>query len=403
MIAQTKNNLGQWEMYPFIESLDELGIPKPGKVLARDYKAKGSVPVIDQGQQFIAGWTDEDRLAIRDQLPFIVFGDHTRTFKFVDFPFALGADGTHLLKPKKDFNPRFFYYACLQLPLPNRGYNRHFTVLKEQSIPKPPKPEQEKIAAVLWKIQRAIQLEEKLLASTRQLKQSALLHVLTRGLRNEPLIDSDIGPIPESWTVQPISSKAKLTSGGTPSRANKRYWDGGTIPWVKTGEVDYCVITNTEERITSAGLENSAAKIFPKGTLLIAMYGQGVTRGKVAMLGIDATTNQACAGITPTSGELLPFFLYYYLTFSYERLRALSHGAHQQNLNAELVGSFPFALPRKDEQGDIIRILQTIDRKISVHERKRDTLQEIFRTMLQQLMKGQVRVENLQIDLTEIQ
>ena len=99
--------------------------------------------------------------------------------------------------------------------------------------------------------------------------------------------------------VSGIRANYRLVAGGTPERDNPAYWHEGTIPWVKTGEVDYCVITDTEEKITQSGLDNSAAKLLPSGTVLVAMYGQGITRGKVAMLGIEAATNQACVGLIP--------------------------------------------------------------------------------------------------------
>ena len=274
--------------------------------------------------------------------------------------------------------------------------------VREFPIPMPPKPEQEKIAAVLWKVQRAIQLEEKLTATARELKQSAMRQLFTHGLRGEPQKETDSGLIPASWEMQPIRANAKLVAGGTPSRGIKEFWTAGTIPWVKTGEVDYCVITETEEKITPVGLENSAAKILPKGTLLIAMYGQGITRGKVAILGIDAATNQASAGIIPTTDKVLPMFLYYYLSFSYDRLRSFSHGAQQLNLNAELVGSFQVPLADPAEQKEIAIILQAVDRKISVHERKRAALSDLFQTLLNQLMTAEIRVDKLDIDTSEV-
>src|SRR5947199_90724 len=98
--------------------------------------------------------------------------------------------------------------------------------------------------------------------------------------------------LPEGWDVFPLGEHHAVGSGGTPSRSVHAFWNGGTIPWVKTTEVNYCVIRETEERITQAGLESSAAKLLPAGTLLMAMYGQGVTRGKVAILGVEAACNQ---------------------------------------------------------------------------------------------------------------
>jgi len=99
-----------------------------------------------------------------------------------------------------------------------------------------------------------------------------------------------------NWPAVTVGDIASIRSGGTPDRSNDSYW-GGNIPWVKTGQIDFNVIDSADEFITQAGMVNSAARLFPAGTILMAMYGQGVTRGRVAILGIEATTNQACAAI----------------------------------------------------------------------------------------------------------
>ncbi len=267
----------------------------------------------------------------------------------------------------------------------------------------PPKPEQQKIAAVLWKMQRAIATQDRLIAATRELKQSAMHCLFTCGLRGEPLKDTAIGAMPESWQPTSMGGVATVGSGGTPARASPEYWLDGTIPWVKTGEVDYCVINDTEERITPEGLRHSAAKIFPKGTLLVAMYGQGITRGKVAVLGVDAAINQACAAIQARDDRARTDFLYYVLSHGYERLRGLAHGGQQQNLNADLIRGFLFGLPAEpNEQRDIAAALATIDRKLAHHQRKRAALNDLFQTTLHQLMTAQLRVADLDIDTTAV-
>lgn len=111
-------------------------IGKQNQIPAADILPSGQFPVVDQGQAFIAGYSDAAERVIRDELPLVIFGDHTRCLKFVNFPFILGADGTKVLKPTEDlFDAKFFYYALLSLDIPNRGYNRHFTLLKEKKIP----------------------------------------------------------------------------------------------------------------------------------------------------------------------------------------------------------------------------------------------------------------------------
>jgi len=107
---------------------------------------------------------------------------------------------------------------------------------------------------------------------------------------------TEIGIIPEDWEVKALGEIAEVGSGGTPNRSNLSYWNGN-IPWITTSEIDFSEITQGDEFITALGLANSSAKKYPKNTLLMAMYGQGKTRGKIAILGIEATINQACAAI----------------------------------------------------------------------------------------------------------
>ena len=157
------------------------------------------------------------------------------------------------------------------------------------------------------------------------------------------------------WPIVQMGDVASIRSGGTPDRANDTYW-GGTIPWIKTGQIDFGVIQSAEEFITPAGLENSAARMFPAGTILMAMYGQGVTRGRVAILGIDATTNQACAAIEITSANADRDFLYWSLAGKYQELRAISEsrGGNQSNLNSQLIREVKIPLPDLETQRAIV-------------------------------------------------
>jgi type I restriction enzyme, S subunit len=127
----------------------------------------------------------------------------------------------------------------------------------------------------------------------------------------------------------------------------------------------------------------------------MAMYGQGVTRGKVAILGIDAAINQACAAITPSDRRLLTRFAFYYLQFTYERIRILGHGANQKNLNSHLVGSILVPTPPVEEQEQIVTALVAIDAKLDAMVHEIAILDELFEVMLHQLMAGEVFVSNL--------
>lgn len=170
--------------------------------------------------------------------------------------------------------------------------------------------------------------------------------------------------LPDGWHRSTLGEIARITSGGTPDRSEPSYW-GGSVPWVTTGEIQFNTITDTVERITEAGLKNSSAKLFPPGTLLMAMYGQGKTRGQVARLGIEASTNQACAAILLNDGHD-PDFYFHYLSSQYYSLRELGNAGTQQNLSGGILKGFEALVPPLSEQREIARILSTWDDAISV-------------------------------------
>ncbi len=304
--------------------------------------------------------------------------------------------------------PRFLYFYLItdyfnaRMAGLERGANYpavRDSDVKETWLPLPPLPEQKKIAHILSIVQRAIEAQERIIKTTTELKKALMQKLFTEGLRGEPQKETEIGLVPESWQVKKVGEIATLKSGGTPSRKEPGYWDNGNIHWVKTGEVDYCTILDTEEKITNAGLDGSSAKLFPAGTLLMAMYGQGITRGKVALLGIEAATNQACAAFFPDD-EIDTKYLYFYFEHSYDAIRNFAHGANQKNLSADIIKSFPISCPDdKKEQREITQSFTVIDKKIKNIEKKKVSLQGVFRTLLHELMTAGIRVHNLQLEI----
>ncbi|HZX17447.1 MAG TPA: restriction endonuclease subunit S [Pseudomonas sp.] len=195
--------------------------------------------------------------------------------------------------------------------------------------------------------------------------------------------------VPKGWEVKSLGDIATISSGGTPSRSQSEYWDGD-IPWVTTTEVNFGTITNTAQKITQLGMQCSSAKLFPKNTILMAMYGQGKTRGQVAKLGIEATTNQACAAIIPKSGHSHEF-LFQYLQAEYENIRSMSNGGGQNNLSAGLIKEIPVPVPPLAEQTKIAQILSTWDKAITTTERLLANSQQQKQALTWQLLTGKKR------------
>lgn len=193
------------------------------------------------------------------------------------------------------------------------------------------------------------------------------------------------GSIHES-TEYPYVAVKDLTdviSGGTPSRDKTEYWDGGTIPWVKTTELQNNVIIDVDEYITEAGLAGSSAKLVPAGTVLVAMYGQGKTRGMTAYLDIEATTNQACACILP-SDKIDSVFLWKYFELSYDKLRSLAQGAGQPNLNGNMIKNFQVLVPPIEMQNEFVSFVHQVDKSKVAVQKSLDETQQLFDSLMQQ-------------------
>lgn len=307
-------------------------------------------------------------------------------------------------------HPRYLYYymqtaeywAHVDLHKGNRlkgGVN--IAVLESLPVLVPSPAEQAQIVRVLDAVQSAVRSEAARASHTAGLHRAAMSELFTRGLRDEDQKESEFGPVPASWAVEVIDERWTVRSGTTPARSNAAFWDGGTIPWVKTAELRYTVISETEEHITAAAVDSGAARIFPKDTLLLAMYGQGVTRGKVGMLGVPAACNQACAAITPKDDRLTRRFLFHLLSWRYEAIRNMAHGGQQQNLNLDIVRALPIAYPTDHaEQAAIVAILDTAERKIAIHRQRHAVLERLFAELLHQLMTQQLSVGDL--DLSEL-
>ncbi|EMB3082795.1 TPA: restriction endonuclease subunit S [Providencia rettgeri] len=201
--------------------------------------------------------------------------------------------------------------------------------------------------------------------------------------------------VPKGWDIRPLFEISKITSGGTPSREKPEYWENGMIPWVRTTEVQNCILNleDVQEYISELGLKNSSAKIVPAGTVLLAMIGQGKTRGQVALLTFEATTNQNCAAII-FNDDQEPAFYFNFLLSQYEKIRGMSNSAGQSNLSGALVKLITVPVPPLPEQRKIAKILSTWDKAIATTEKLIATSQQQKKALMQQLLTGKKRLVN---------
>lgn len=283
-----------------------------------------------------------------------------------------GEDGwlnQHIFKviPKKDISKKYLYYYLLhvvdQLYAKAHGSGMvHITIkpFKATTIPLPPLPEQQRIVdrieILFAKLDEAKQKAQDALDSFETRKAAILHKAFTGELTAQWRKEHGVGM--ESWARHPLKDVTQIGSGGTPSRKNSQYYLGDIL-WVKTGEIYWNYIYDSEEKITEEAIANSSAKLYPAGTVLVAMYGQGLTRGRSAILGVPATTNQAVCALQPCD-RLGNRYLYYYFMANYWEYREKAVGGNQPNYSATMIGKWIINIPSVLEQAEIVRILDDL-------------------------------------------
>ena len=255
--------------------------------------------------------------------------------------------------------------------------------LKGVTVTLPPVPEQQVIAEALDDTSRHIKLLERLIAKKKAIKQGMMQQLLTGRTR--------LPGFSAPWSVRAIGEFAEVKAGGTPSTAVPRYW-GGNIRWMSSGEVHQKRVNEVRGRITADGLRESSAQLLPAGTVLVALAGQGKTRGTVAVSRVELSTNQSIAGILP-GNEHYPDFLYYNLDTRYDELRGESAGeGGRGGLNLTIIKNLKVHMPEVAEQTTIAQILSTADNEIDLLKRRLDKARGVKDGMMHQLLTGRTRL-----------
>jgi len=210
------SNLVDWQKVTFEDAFTDI-TSKATKVDQSEFLHSGKYPIVDQGQNFIAGYTDDEELVWGDDLPVVIFGDHTRILKYVDFPFVLGADGTKVLKPNKDILPLFAYYQILSFDIPSAGYSRHFKFLKDYKFQYPSMDEQKRIASLLARADRLRQLRQTAHDLSDALLQSVFLEMF-----GDPQFND------KKWDLVTLGDKITFMTSGSRGWA-EHYSDKGDL------------------------------------------------------------------------------------------------------------------------------------------------------------------------------
>lgn len=268
------------------------------------------------------------------------------------------------------------------------GLNREMAYMEPVRFPAA-LPEQKKIAHILSTVQRAIESQERIIQTTTELKKVLMHKLFTEGLRGEPQKQTKIGPVPESWEVVKLGEVAKIERGKFSHRPrNEPRFYGGEYPFVQTGDVSNCdgYVRSFTQTLNEDGL--AISKMFPAGTILITI---AANIGFTGILEFDSACPDSLIGITPNVNVHTEFLNYYLITQQPEMDRLAPKGT-QKNINIQFLKPWPVPLPPVEEQMEIARAFSATDRKIRVAYQKRSQLQDLFRTLLHELMTAKIRV-----------
>lgn len=261
--------------------------------------------------------------------------------------------------------------------------------LNKFKVPFPPLKEQQKIAEILSTVDTQIDDTDKLIEKTKELKKGLMQRLLTKGIGHTEFKMTEVGEIPVEWEVKKIIDISDTTSGGTPSRRKKCYYENGNICWVKTGELSNKYIYDTKEKITDAAVKESSAKLVPINSVIVAMY--GATIGKISINRREVTTNQACCSIICKENVMDYEFLFYNLSFNKEKLIQLGAGGAQPNISQQVIKAFKIVVPNLKEQEKIAKILSSVDSQVEEYENEKVKLEELKKGLMQQLLTGKIR------------
>lgn len=319
-----------------------------------------------------------------------------------------------VLKPRQNMCNAYYSFVFRSEPFADEFYrwgngivddlwSTKWNNMKRIYIPSPDIEEQKRIAEFLCRkcqrIDAVIARQQEAIEKLKAYKLSVITEAVTKGLNPDvPMKDSGvewIGNVPSHWETPKIKYIATISSGGTPDRNNPEYWNGD-IYWVKTGELQNAELYGAEETITDLAVDNSAAKVFPVDTILMAMYGQGKTRGMTALLKIPCATNQACAGITVTNPKTMVNYVWTCLMGAYSAIRERANGSGQPNLSAALISDFEITMPPLEEQQAICEYIERrkplIDAIIFKKQEVIDKLEEYKKSLIYEVVTGKREV-----------
>lgn len=403
-----------------LEDLLDYEQPTQYLVVNTDYVRSG-IPVLTAGKSFILGHTNETNGVFSgERLPVIIFDDFTTASKWVNFPFKVKSTAMKILNPNKQILGIYAFYAMQTIRFNSTTHKRYWiSIYSKIKIPLPPLNEQRrivaKIEALFSELENGVVQLSLTQAKLKQYRQALLKTAFNgnltadwRAKQNSPHVErsetsphlsqDDEGGLPVGWEEKSLGSMSHVGTGATPKRGEIKYYERGKYSWITSSAVNKEKITESKEKITDIALKETNCKLYPPETLIMAMYGEGKTRGKASLLCIEAATNQACAAIQPNREIVSILYILKFLLFNYQKIRIESSGGVQPNLNLSHVKAIIVPVPPLPEQEEIVKrleaqfsVIDALEAEITLNLQKAETLKQ---AILQKAFAGQLVPQN---------
>lgn len=357
-----------------MKTFDEIFIDKTKygvKVQTSEYNKQGKYIIIDQGQSQIAGYTDREEGAF-EELPVIVFGDHTRTIKYVDTPFFLGADGVKLLRSKdSNANYKYLYYALRSAKIPDTGYNRHFKWLKNIQINYPDNNKQKEIVQILDRVSDVIKNRKEELYTIDKLVKARFVEMF-----GEPGSQS-------RYSTVTLGSISNMISGGTPSSKHPEYF-GGNIPFVSTPCLgpNFIDASAAQNWLTELGVQMSSAHIVPVNSLMV---GNRVGVGKSSINICEMCTNQDILSFVDIDTDKYDLLFVKKVIEQYGPIfESQKRGATIKGVPSDLVKASQIPQAPIDVQRAFAAFVRQVDKSKSAIQKSLEKTQLLFDSLMQE-------------------
>ncbi len=306
-----------------------------------------------------------------------------------------------VLSKREDLSQYFLFYVLRNLKLAKEkadGYpTLNISEIKQILIPLPPLSEQKKIAAILSAVQEAKEKTEAVISATRDLKKSMMSYLFTYGpvplpeAENVQLKETEVGMIPEEWEVVRLGDVGNVVTGNTPSKRNKEYWENGEIDFIKPPDLQNRTIITFSEKLSDKAINK--ARIVKEGSVLVSCIGN---IGRVGFALKPVAFNQQINAII-ANDKICNEFLFYVLQAQQKQIENLASFTTVPIVNKAKFVTVKLPLPPLSEQKKIASILSAIDQKIEAEEDKKKALEDLFKTLLHNLMTAKIRVNNLEV------